>query len=57
MEATSPIFAALGVVEFDALNDLAHWFDGLVDPMKNAATPDWPGASGDPAGRSAGREG
>jgi hypothetical protein len=57
MEATSPIFAALGVVEFDALNDLARWLDGLVEPVKGAGRSDWPCSSGDQAGASAGREG
>ena len=28
MDAISPVFAALGVSGFDALDDLAHWLDG-----------------------------
>ncbi|HYE28023.1 MAG TPA: hypothetical protein VEA61_07300 [Allosphingosinicella sp.] len=36
MEAASPLFAALGVVEIDALDDLAGWFDGCVERMRTA---------------------
>jgi hypothetical protein len=58
MEATSPIFAALGFVEFDALNDLAHWLDGKAEPGRSA---DGAGHSRNQAGRtgrpSTGREG
>jgi hypothetical protein len=36
MDAISPVFAALGVLEPDALNDLARWLDGCVGPMRAA---------------------
>ena len=49
MEALSPVFAALGVVEFDALNDLASWLDGIVEPSRPAETSGRPGSSADPA--------
>ena len=59
MEALSPVFAALGVVEFDVLNDLSDWLDGPVTAP--AETSLWPGpACGQAivaAPRPAGREG
>ncbi len=55
MDATSPIFAALGVFEFDALNDLAHWLDAFVEPA--ADTPGRPADRSWAPGRSAGGEG
>jgi hypothetical protein len=36
METLSPLFAALGVIEPDALNDLARWLDGSLGPVKTA---------------------
>ena len=56
METISPLFAALGVVEFDALNDLAHWLDGRIEPSRTAARRNLVGgrAAPDPVG-SAGR--
>ena len=27
MDATSPVYAALGAIGFDALDDLSHWLD------------------------------
>jgi hypothetical protein len=52
MEALSPVFAALGVIEFDALNDLAYWLDRHVGPM---TTSEWPARAGDRAVRATGR--
>ena len=56
MEMVSPVYAALGVVGFDALTELAGWLDGRVEPK----APDEKSA-GDrillAAGRPAGREG
>jgi hypothetical protein len=61
METLSPVFAALGVVEFDALDDLSHWLDGPVRPMAAAEATGWLSPAGDRsilvAGRSAGLEG
>ena len=59
MDAASPVFAALGVAGFDALNDLAHWLDG---PGPAAAeTAGWAGGWVDQILRAAtdaaGREG
>jgi hypothetical protein len=59
MEAVSPVFAALGVSGYDALNDLAHWLDGGVEPTK-AETSGWIRSWGDQvraAVNPAGREG
>ena len=41
MEGISPVFAALGVTGFDALNDLAHWLDGAVEPTAAADNKGW----------------
>ena len=57
MEALSPVFAALGIVEFDVLNDLSRWLDGPVEPIDPAGRAGWPGRPGDVASQSAGREG
>jgi hypothetical protein len=57
MEALSPVFAALGNIEFDVLNDLSHWLDGPVEPIAAADKSGWPGRPGDVAGQSAGWEG
>jgi hypothetical protein len=61
MEAISPVFAALGVTGYDALDDLAHWLDGSVDPAPGAETAGWAKSLGDLAMRAAfgtaGREG
>ena len=58
MDSISPVFAALGVIEFDALNDLSHWLDGPVEPGGAAEPSGW--RSGDKtmaaAARPAGRE-
>ena len=48
MEATSPLFAALGILEPEALNDLARWLDGHAGPMRTGEN------GGDPAMRAAG---
>jgi hypothetical protein len=47
MEAISPVFAALGVIEFDALNDLAFWLDGRSEPMGTSDKSGWFGRAGD----------
>jgi hypothetical protein len=61
MAAMSPVFAALGVVEFDVLNDLSHWLDGPVAPMAAAEKSEWLSPARDRAilvaDQSAGREG
>jgi hypothetical protein len=61
MEAISPVFAALGVTGYDALDDLAHWLDGGVEPAAAAETSGWAKGLGDFALRAAfgaaGREG
>ncbi len=61
MEATiSPVFAALGVTGYDALDDLAHWLDG-PEPNAAAETAGWAGGWVDQvlraASGAAGREG
>lgn len=60
MDAASPIFAALGVSGYDALNDLAHWLDG-PEPAAAAETGGWVGGLVDQVLRAAtgaaGREG
>jgi hypothetical protein len=56
MEAMSPIFAALGVSEFDALNELAGWLDGRVEPMATSETSGWYGLAGEEPARAAGWE-
>jgi hypothetical protein len=57
MEAISSVSAAFGVVGFDALNDLANWLDGRIEPARTAG---WRNRTGDRAApaerRSAGRE-
>jgi hypothetical protein len=53
MDVTSPIFAALGVAEFDAMNDLADWLDSGVEPA--AGTGGHGSLSGDRAARAAAR--
>jgi hypothetical protein len=59
MEAMSPVFAAFGVIESDALNDLAGWLDERGEPKGDPST--WGSAAGGQAvrasGRSAGAEG
>ena len=55
MQTLSPVFAALGVIEFDALNDLACWLDGGAEPTRSAGQSGWPTPSGERAGRVAGR--
>jgi hypothetical protein len=61
MEAVSPVFAALGVTGYDALDDLAHWLDGGFEPAASAEKSGWAQSWGDRALRaalgSAGREG
>ena len=61
MDISSPVFAALGAIGFDALDDLSNWLDGPVEPAGTARTSGWPGFSGDRgaplAAGSAGREG
>lgn len=60
MEAMSPVFAALGVSGFDALDDLAHWLDGSVETAGGEPS-GWAKSLGDLAMRAAlgaaGREG
>ena len=61
MEVLSPVFAALGVVEADVLNDLSDWLDGSVTATAAAETSLWPGPACDEAfveaPRPGGREG
>jgi hypothetical protein len=61
MEAMSPVFAALGVTGYDALDDLAHWLDGSVEPAPGTEASGWAKNLGDLAIRAAfgtaGREG
>lgn len=61
MEAISPVFAALGVTGYDALDDLAHWLDGGAEPAAGAETSGWAKSLGELAMRAAfgapGREG
>ena len=61
MDAASPVFAALGVAGFDALNDLAHWLDN-PEPATAAESAGWAGGWIDQvfraaAGAASGREG
>ena len=44
MKAMSSISAAFGVVEFDALNDLADFLDGRIEPARTAGRRDFAGA-------------
>ena len=53
MEAISPVFAALGVSGYDALDDLAHWLDGSVEPAAGAERSGWARSLGDLARRAA----
>ena len=53
MEAISPVFAALGVSGYDALDDLAHWLDGSVGPAAGAEPSGWAKSLGDLARRAA----
>lgn len=59
MDSASPVFAALGVSGFDALDDLAHWLDGPEPAAADAGG--WTGAWVDQVLRAAtaaaGREG
>ena len=61
MDAISPVFAALGVSGFDALNDLAHWLDGGAELTAVADKSAWASRWGDhamwAAVNAAGREG
>lgn len=61
MDAISPVFAALGVTGYDALDDLAHWLDGSVDSPASGEPSGWARSLGDLAMRAAfgasGREG
>lgn len=56
MEMVSPVYAALGVIEFDLLTDLAGWLDAVVEPSLAADRSSAAEAAG-PAGRPAGGEG
>ena len=60
MRAMSSISAAFGVIEFDALNDLADFLDGRVEPARTGNGVDWRNLAGGPAAadaiRSSGRE-
>jgi hypothetical protein len=61
MEAMSPVFAALGVTGYDALDDLAHWLDGSLEPAAGGEMAGWAKSLSDAAMRAAfgagGREG
>ena len=61
MDSISPVFAALGVSGFEALNDLAHWLDVGAEPAGVAETAGWAGGWAEQALRAAagaaGREG
>ncbi|HEX8263620.1 MAG TPA: hypothetical protein VF547_12165 [Allosphingosinicella sp.] len=61
MEAISPVFAALGVSGFDALDDLAGWLDGGFEPAtapgQAARVGRWDGRVPRTPGLSAEREG
>ena len=56
MEAISPVSAAFGLIEFDALNDLADWLDGRIDPVRTAYQAGWRNLAGDTAAPDSGRE-
>jgi hypothetical protein len=56
MQATSPVSAAFGIVEFDALNDLADWLDGRIEPVRTAYQAGWRNLAGEPAAPAAGRK-
>ncbi len=61
MDSISPVFAALGVTGYDALDDLAYWLDGGAEPAAGAEPSGWVQSLGDLALRAAfgaaGREG
>lgn len=47
MDAASPVFAALGVAGYDALNDLADWLDRGSEPTAGAEGSAWSGLVAD----------
>jgi hypothetical protein len=53
MEDMSPVFAAFGVIEFDALNDLAGWLDERGEPRGDPSG--WGSAVDGPAVRASAR--
>jgi hypothetical protein len=53
MKTMSSISAAFGVVEFEALNDLADFLDGRIEPA--ASHRESPSPAGDPARPAAAR--
>jgi len=48
MKALSSISAAFGIIEFDALDDLADWLDGRSEPARAAGRSDRAGDKGAP---------
>ena len=56
MEAISPVYAALGIVDFDALNDLAGWLDGSAGSAAEPLTARSSEGRVPEAGRSPGRK-
>ena len=53
MEAISPVFAALGVSGYDALDDLACWLDGGLEPPAGGDKAGWAKSLSDAAMRAA----
>jgi|GEM_PF-6479778 len=56
MEAISPVSAAFGIIEFDAMNDLADWLDGRIEPVRTAYQAGWRNFAVDQAAPAAGRD-
>lgn len=56
MKAMSSISAAFGVIEFDALNDLADFLDGRIEPARAAGRRDLAGGKAAPDMVRSGRE-
>jgi hypothetical protein len=42
MDASSPVYAALGAIGFDALDDLSHWLDVSMESTGAAERMAWP---------------
>lgn len=38
MDVGSPVYAALGAIGFDALEDLSHWLDGPTESTGSETT-------------------
>jgi hypothetical protein len=49
MDASSPVYAALGAIGFDALDDLSHWLDVSVETTGAADRIAWPSCPADRA--------